>query len=194
MALLDRSSDEIAWLGSIQIFLLFFVGTLSGRLTDAGYFRYVFATGALLTVTGIFASSVCTSYWKLLLSQGICTGTGNGCLFTPSLAVIATYFTKKRALAFGVCATGTAAGGLIFPIIAREWMPKIDLGWTLRSMGLVQLWALIVANLMLKAKIAPNRDGAWADWQAFKEMEYTCFASSNFFVSVQEKHRAWRTR
>jgi hypothetical protein len=32
--------SDISWIGSIQIFLLFFIGTFSGRATDAGYFRF----------------------------------------------------------------------------------------------------------------------------------------------------------
>jgi hypothetical protein len=42
---LDRQPSDIAWMGSVQIFLLFFVGTLSGRATDAGWFKLVFLLG-----------------------------------------------------------------------------------------------------------------------------------------------------
>ncbi|KAI4603065.1 hypothetical protein KJ359_005855 [Pestalotiopsis sp. 9143b] len=40
--LLNRSHADVAWIGSVQVFLVFFIGTFSGRLTDAGYFRPVF--------------------------------------------------------------------------------------------------------------------------------------------------------
>lgn len=39
---LGRSTSDISWIGSIQVFLTFFIGTFTGRLTDAGYFRPVF--------------------------------------------------------------------------------------------------------------------------------------------------------
>jgi hypothetical protein len=38
---LDRPPSDISWVGSVQVFLLFFIGTFTGRLTDAGYFRFV---------------------------------------------------------------------------------------------------------------------------------------------------------
>jgi hypothetical protein len=36
---LHQARSEIAWVGSIAVFLLFFIGIVSGRLTDAGYLR-----------------------------------------------------------------------------------------------------------------------------------------------------------
>ena len=38
---LGRSVSDVSWIGSIQVFLTFFIGTFTGRLTDAGYFRPV---------------------------------------------------------------------------------------------------------------------------------------------------------
>jgi hypothetical protein len=40
---LGRSESDVSWIGSIQVFLTFFIGTFTGRLTDAGYFRPVFS-------------------------------------------------------------------------------------------------------------------------------------------------------
>lgn len=36
---LSFPASRVLWIGSTSIFLLFFVGTLTGRLVDAGYFR-----------------------------------------------------------------------------------------------------------------------------------------------------------
>lgn len=79
----NQPPSAISWVGSIQIFLLLFVGTFSGRLTDAGYFRAIFWTGSVLQLVGVFMTSFSTKYWHLLLAQGICTGLGNGLLFCP---------------------------------------------------------------------------------------------------------------
>ncbi|KAF4944383.1 hypothetical protein FSARC_14690 [Fusarium sarcochroum] len=112
---LDSPASQISWIGSVQISTLFFIGTLAGRLTDAGYFRVTFAAGTILTCLGVFMTSLSTTFWQLLLAQGLCTGLGNGLMFTPSLAVVSTYFKRRRALAFGITVTGSATGGLIFP-------------------------------------------------------------------------------
>lgn len=105
----ESTSSAISWIGTIQGFLLFFVCLIAGPLFDRGYFRYIIATGTFLVVFGMMMTSLANSYYQILLAQGICVGLGVGCLFLPSLAIVATYFTSKRALMTGI----TAAGGSI---------------------------------------------------------------------------------
>lgn len=42
------SPSNIAWIGSLQLFLMFAMGLPAGRLYDLGYFRYVQIGGALI--------------------------------------------------------------------------------------------------------------------------------------------------
>lgn len=49
---LNLPSSTISWLGSLQIFLLFFIGTFSGRAVDAGMFRQVYVAGSVLQILG----------------------------------------------------------------------------------------------------------------------------------------------
>jgi len=114
---LRRSSADVAWVGSLQLFLLFFIGTLSGRAMDAGYFRYLIVLGCSMQLLGTFTTSVATQYWELVLSQGILQGLGNGLLFTPLVALVSTYFVRKRAFALGLAACGAPVGGVIFPTV-----------------------------------------------------------------------------
>lgn len=179
---LNRSLDDVSWIGSIQIFFLFFIGTFSGRLADAGYFRAVFTLGSLMTWGGIFATSCSTQYWQFLLAQGVCMGIGNGCLFCPSLAVVSTYFHKRRAIALGITASGSVTGGLVFLSMVRELLPRIGFAWTLRCIGLLQVVLLVGANVTLKPRIPPRRGGQIIDWPAFKELEYTFYACGAFCV------------
>ncbi|EGU86386.1 hypothetical protein FOXB_03096, partial [Fusarium oxysporum f. sp. conglutinans Fo5176] len=89
------------------------IGTITGRLTDTGHFRKVFFAGLLATVVGIFASSFCHRFKEYLVTLGIAVGVGNGCLFCAMLTVMSSYFDKKRAIAIGVAACGSASGVLI---------------------------------------------------------------------------------
>lgn len=172
----------VSWIGSIQVFLLFFIGTFTGRLTDAGYFRATFLTGTAFQMVGVFTTSVCTQYWQIFLAQGVCMGIGNGCLFCPALATVSTYFVKKRSLAIGMVACGSSTGGLIFPAMARQLLPAVGFGWTLRAVGFVQLVGLVLANVGLKRRIPPRRTGALVEWAAFEELEYTFYAAGSFTV------------
>lgn len=117
---LSRSSSDVAWVGSLQLCLLFFVGTLSGRAMDAGYFRLLLAIGCSLQVLGIFTSSVVTQFWQLVLSQGLAQGLGNGLLFTPLVTLVSTYFKKRRAFALGLAACGAPVGGVIFSLVCSH--------------------------------------------------------------------------
>jgi MFS family permease len=114
---LGRSASDVSWVGSIQLFLLFFVGTLSGRLMDAGFFRSLIIAGCVCQLLGTFTTSIVTQYWQLVLSQGIIQGLGNGILFTPLVTLVSLYFPRRRAFALGVTACGAPIGGVIFPTV-----------------------------------------------------------------------------
>lgn len=181
--ILDRSPSEVSWIGSLSVFLLFFVGTLTGRLTDAGFFRSVFATGTALLILGIFTTSVCHSYWQFLLAQGLCMGIACGCLFCPMLAVLATYFSRRRGLAMGVAACGGVVGGVTYPLVVRQLLPTVGFAWAVRTVGFIMLGTMTVANVLAKPRIKPRKTGPLVEWAAFKELEYTFYAAASFFVS-----------
>ena len=44
---LNKSLSSISWVGGIQIFLMMFIGTFSGRALDAGYYRYIAVAGLM---------------------------------------------------------------------------------------------------------------------------------------------------
>jgi len=180
---LHESPSTISWIGTVQIFLLFFIGTFTGRLTDAGYFRAVFLTGSILSVLGLFMASLSTTYWQLFLAQGLCVGLGNGCLFCPALSLLSTYFSKKRGLAIGLAATGSATGGMVFSAMVQQLLPRVGFPWTMRSLAFIDLACLAVCNLLMKTRIPPRKTGAVVDWKSFKETAYTLFAAGMFFVS-----------
>lgn len=72
--------------------------------------------------------SLCNAYWQALLAQGILVGIGSGCLFVPSFAVIQGWFSTRLGLAVGIAATGSAAGGIIYPVIFTNLIDKVGFG------------------------------------------------------------------
>lgn len=181
---LGRPSSDISWIGSMQMFFLFSVGVLTGRLTDAGSFRLTFALGSLLAVLGSFLASICTTYKQLFFAQGLCIGIGMGCLFRPVVAVVSTYFRFRRNLAMGIAISGSATGGIIFPLMVRELLPRLGFAWTMRCLGFVQLASLLIANTFTRTRMPPRRAGALIEWTAFKDPVFAFFAMGSFFVSL----------
>lgn len=114
---LNSSESKIAWVGSISLFLLFMLGSLSGPLMDKGYFRSIVVVGCSLQILGAFATSLVTQYWQLILAQGVVQGIGNGLLFTPCVALVSVYFNTRRAFALSLAACGAPIGGIIFPLV-----------------------------------------------------------------------------
>ena len=177
---LGHPPSDISWVGSVQIFLLFFVGTFSGRALDGGFFHHVFISGFILQMVGIFTTSLATKYWHLFLAQGICTGISNGLLFCPTLSLVSTYFDKNRAFALGVTATGSATGGLVFPAIVRSLLPQIGFPWTVRVLGFVMLGTGALSAAMLRTRLPPRKSGPLVEWSAFKEPTYVLYVFGIF--------------
>lgn len=178
---LPQSASAISWIGSVQVFLLFFLGTFSGRAVDAGFFRLIWAVGAVLTLIGIFMTSLCNQFWQFFLAQGLCMGLGCGLMFCPVLSLISTYFARHRSLAVGVAATGSATGGLIFPAVVKCLLPRIGFPWTVRVLGLLTLVMLLLSFILLKQRVPPCRSSHIVDWTAFRDSTYLFFAIGMFF-------------
>ncbi|KAF1964319.1 MFS general substrate transporter [Bimuria novae-zelandiae CBS 107.79] len=174
--------SAISWIGSVQILLIYFVGTFSGRALDAGYFRAVVGAGFALQVLGVFATSGAGTYWQLFLAQGVCKGLGDGLVFCPTVALVATYFTTKRSLAIGVMATGGATGGIIFPVIAQQLLHRVGFGWTVRTMGFVILFNAIVFLSIARPRLPPRKAGPIVEWSAFRDPAFSLFCCGMFLV------------
>lgn len=181
---LDRPPSDISWIGSLQVFFSFFIGAFIGRFTDGGLLRHVLITGTTLVTIGIFTASVSTRYWHLILSQGICCGLGSGCLVTPAVSVVSTYFEKKRSLAIGLGTCGSVTGGLVFSAMARQLIPSAGIGWALRAIGFVQVATLLFVVVLMKPRLPPRKADRLVQWVAFKEPEYALFSAGMFCVRL----------
>jgi MFS family permease len=104
------SPSNISWIGSIQAYLLLLVGIGTGPLYDKGHFRALVSMGSFLVVFGMMMTSISKTYWEVMLAQAVCIGIGCGCLFVPSVAILPTYFSTKKAFATGIAASGSSFG------------------------------------------------------------------------------------
>lgn len=140
------------------------------------------AFGTVLTLLGIFMASISTQYWHLFLAQGICVGVGAGCLFCPALAIVSTYFAKRKMLAIGICACGSATGGLVYPAMFQQLVPAVGYGWTMRALGFTTTACLVLSNILAKPRLPPYSTGPIVDLAAFKEASYSLFAVGIFLT------------
>ncbi|UKZ77003.1 hypothetical protein TrVFT333_004719 [Trichoderma virens FT-333] len=180
----SRSPSEISWIGTFQGFLLVCFGIVGGPLFDYGYFHYLMVVGSLLIVVGLMTLSLATTYWQIFLAQGLCIGLGAGCLFAPSIAIVATYFSTKRALATGITAAGGSIGSVIYPIVLRRLAPQVGFPWATRVVGFIALFGLVISNLVMRTRLPPPKAARrFVDARAFRSVPFVLLAIG-FFLNV----------
>ena len=106
-------------------------------------------------VFGLMMASISTKYYQFLLSQGICSALGASMVFYPAFNCVTTWFFKKRALAFGLAASGSSLGGVLFPIMVTRLVREVGFPWTMRICAFIILALLVVANLLIRSRIPP---------------------------------------
>ncbi|KIW10373.1 hypothetical protein PV08_11335 [Exophiala spinifera] len=192
--LADTSPSTIAWVGSVQSALLMLVSVVTGPLFDAGYFAMMIPAGTSLLVFGLMMSSISTTYYQIILAQGVCVGIGSGFLFMPAVALLPQYFKRRRSLANGIAASGSSIGGVIYPIMFHKLQEEVGFPWATRVMAFFVLatCCLSIGSMRLRFRLQQTR--TLFQMSAFKEPQYVLFClacflgflgSYNFLVYIQ---------
>lgn len=150
------SSSTVSWIPSLEVFMMFFGGPIFGKLFDNYGPRYVLLGGSFFHVFGLMMTSLSTQYYQFLLAQGIVSALGACAVFYAAMNSIQTWFFKHRGAAFGIAASGSSMGGVIFPIFVTQLIPKIGFPWTMRACAFMILGMLVIANLTVKSRLAPR--------------------------------------
>lgn len=162
----------------------FSLGMFTGRMFDAGYLYWTLIPGMILSALGIFMASLSSQYWHFFLAQGVINGFGNGMQFAPSLSLVSTYFARNRSVALAIMASGSATGGLVYPTIARQLLPRIGFPWTVRAMGFIMLATGSLYCSLLKPRLPPRKSGPVLELSAFREPPYALFLLAVFMICL----------
>ncbi|RYP61971.1 hypothetical protein DL769_007484 [Monosporascus sp. CRB-8-3] len=180
-----HSSSAISWVGSLQGALLLLLGIVSGPLFDAGNFRRLTVGGLFLIVFGMFMTSVCKSYWQVVLAQGVCVGVGGGLLFLPAAAIISQYFARRRAFALGVQSVGSPLAGIVFPIIFGRLQPAVGFAWATRVIAFILLGLSAIPVAFMRTRVPPPaRKRAFFEPQALRDGPYMLFNVAGLLAYV----------
>ena len=170
----QASLDKIAWIGGMQLFLIFFVGTPIGFTLDREMrsarastknkahkaFRLLFHGGTALLLLGVLLTSICgDSFWKIFVTQGVVTGLGMGCVFTTGAIVLMGWFKKKIGLAMGLGAAGASCGTVCYALVFQRLMMR---GWSfgsvVRCMGFLAAATLVFPNLIVRPYVGGREE------------------------------------
>ncbi|EAW12156.1 putative MFS monocarboxylate transporter [Aspergillus clavatus NRRL 1] len=183
--LAGHSPSSISWIGTVQGFLLFVVGVIAGPIFDKGYLKTLVALGSFLVVFGLMMTSLSSQYYQVFLAHGVTVGIGCAFLFLPSIAIVATYFTTRRAVATGITASGGSIGSVIYPIIFRKLIDPLGFGWTTRVIAFIALGGLCLSLAVMRMRLPPPKQTrSLLDLSAFKEAPFLIFSFGLFFAFV----------
>ncbi|KAJ4508421.1 hypothetical protein HRR83_007353 [Exophiala dermatitidis] len=180
----EYSSQEVAWIPSLEAFMMFVGGLWVGRIYDNYGPRSLLLTGTFFHVFGLMMASISTTYYQFLLSQGVCSALGASMIFYPSMSAVVTWFFRRRALALGITASGSSLGGVIFPIMVERLIPQVGFGWTMRICAFLILGLMVVANLTIVSRIPPRPTPVRPkDFVVpFKEVSFSLLALGSFLT------------
>ncbi|KAH8807190.1 major facilitator superfamily domain-containing protein [Xylogone sp. PMI_703] len=147
------SPSTIAWILSLETFVMFGGAPFYGKVFDSYGPRFLLLGGSFLHVFGLMMLSLCKEYYQFLLAQSICSALGASAIFYASTNSIATWFKKNRALALGIASSGSACGGLIIPILVEQMNRKVSFGWAIRTTAFIFLGLLIISNTLLRSAL-----------------------------------------
>lgn len=182
----SSSPSSISWIGSIQVFIAMGLGIFVGPLYDRRFLRSLVAAGSSLIVLGMMMTSIGHFYYQIFLAQGICVGLGMGFTYVPILGEVSRHFTNRRPIALGISSTGACVGGVLYPILIRQLIPKVGFGCTVRVVAFVNLGCGIIAFAIV-CRRQPNRAHSSRralDLAAFRELPFSLFTLGMFLVFV----------
>lgn len=154
-----RSSDDISWIGSFQLWCITGMAIPSVILNAHVGPHITLAIGTLFTVFGVMMASISKKYYQFLLSHGVCTGLGIGLTFLPIVGLPNQWFSKKRGLAVGIALGGSSVGGVIWPVMVNQMINHDSVGypWTMRAIGFIQLATMGTAIALIRSNIPRNK-------------------------------------
>jgi MFS family permease len=126
------SRATISAAAAVGIFLYGLVGPFAAALIQRFGVRRVMLIALTLVSAATAASTFMSHPWQLILTWGVISGLGTGCLANVLGAIIATrWFTTNRGLVMGLLTASTATGTLIFtPVLSviatsAGWRPVV---------------------------------------------------------------------
>ncbi|XP_011499502.1 PREDICTED: monocarboxylate transporter 13 [Ceratosolen solmsi marchali] len=143
----DSSASVASWIPAILACLCLALAPITSMLCQKYSCRVVVFVGGLFCSLGLIISYFATSLIHLFFTFGVLTGIGGGLSTTPGIILVSQYFDKHRALANGICVSGTAAGSIVFPMLIEYLVASFGFHGTFLILGGCMLHVCVSASL-----------------------------------------------
>lgn len=148
---------DVSWIFGICGLIYFVLGALGGLLADRFGPRLVCMAGMGLIALGLYVTSLAQSLDTIYLSYGLLVGLGIAFVYTPSIASVQPWFTKRRGLASGIASSGVGAGTLLLPVVVSVLLTRMPWREALQILSLGVLCVGLLAAFLLER--APMQNG-----------------------------------
>jgi MFS family permease len=183
----EFTARDVGWIPSVFVYLTLGLGLWVGPFFDRYGPRWIALIGSVGYVVMIFLLAECTEFWQMILCLGILGGVTAAMLTCTALAVVAQWFKTRRALAQGIAMAGNSVGGFSIPLILKSTLPAYGYAWSLRILGFIFLFCLVISNLLLKARFRPSaaaKKKAIISLHIFGDLRFSLFTISVFGFEV----------
>ncbi|KAI5104420.1 monocarboxylate transporter 13 [Silurus meridionalis] len=109
-----ESAQAVSWITSIGVAVQQLLSPLGTAACSAYGSRRVVMIGGFLSALGFILASQATTLTHLYLTMGLISGSGWALVFTPTIASVMQYFSKRRSLAMGLGFTGVGLSSFAF--------------------------------------------------------------------------------
>jgi MFS family permease len=133
---------------SITAFLWFTLGAASGPAADRFGSRLVLAVGGVVMGAGLVLTSFVHQLWHGYLTYGIGVGVGTACGYVPMVAVVGSWFDRRRGLALGIAISGIGVGTLAGAPAATALIGIYGWRQTYLIFGIVSFLVLAVCGFL----------------------------------------------
>jgi MFS family permease len=146
---------DVALVFGLSGLLYFLLGPMGGLLADRYGPRAVCSAGMLVIAAGLLIASKATTMAMVYLAYGVGVGLGIALVYTPSIASVQPWFTKRRGLAAGIASAGIGAGTVALPLLAAAAIAALDWRGALRAVAVLVLMLGLASTLVLRRAPVP---------------------------------------
>jgi MFS family permease len=185
-SLSSYSSSTVSWITSTQVFFMTGLGVVFGRLFDSYGPRWLLIGGTLVYVFGLMMTSLSTQYYQIFLAQAVTSAIGASAVFTGCMNSVVSWFSRRRATAFGIMVSGSSMGGVILPIMVNHVIDQSGFPWAMRAVAFTILFLCTLACLTVRSRLPPRPKPLVISeyYSGFKEPAFALTLLANFLFFI----------
>lgn len=168
----NASALDYAFIGGLSISMSLIITPVINMSSRIWGTRPTLSIGLVFLTASLLGASFATQVWQLYLSQGVCFGWGLGFLYVGSSNVIPQWFSSKRSLANGICASGAGFGGLVYSLASSSLLERAGPPLTFRILAICEFVANFVSIVLISDRNQKQRPNQSAfNYRLLKRLE-----------------------